>query len=77
MSLNLVFVAGEGYVEEFLVFPELPECNADVGFEVIPSQAKLLICHIEILDRDSQLLTRSSSFVFCVTLKHLARMVSA
>ena len=56
MSLNLVFVAGEGHVEEFLVFPKFPECNADVGREVIPSQAKLLICHIVVLDRDFQLL---------------------
>ena len=48
VSLDLVFVADKSYVEEIFLLPELSECNADVGFEVRPSQTKLLICHLQI-----------------------------
>ena len=49
VSLDLVFVADKSYVEEIFLLPELSECNANVGFEVRPSQTKLLICHLQCL----------------------------
>ena len=48
VSLDLVFIADESYVEEVILPPQLSECNANVGFEVCPAQKKLLICHLQI-----------------------------
>ena len=49
VSLDLVFIADKSDVEEVFLFSELSECNADVGFEIVPPQTKLLICHLQCL----------------------------
>ena len=47
VSLDLIFITGEGHIKEVLVVPQLPKGNTDVGLKVIPSQTKLLISHGE------------------------------
>ena len=42
VRLHLLVVAGESHVKEVFVFPQLPECDADVCFKVVPSKAELL-----------------------------------
>ena len=74
VSLDLVLVTGKSYIIKALVFPELPQCTADVWFEIGPSQTELLICHHE--------MSLSSKFSFrlflqCGTLKPSSQMIKA
>ena len=45
VSLDLVFIADKSYVEEVILPPQLSECNADVGFEVVPPKTELFRRH--------------------------------
>ena len=67
MSLYLAFIADKSHVEEVFLLPEFFECNADIGFEVSPSQTKLFICHLHVslftFERDSETLSKTYSLV--------------
>jgi len=43
VGLQLLIIAGKSDIEEILVFAELTERAADVGLEVIPPKAELLL----------------------------------
>ena len=45
VGLHLVVVTRQSDIKEVLLFTQLAECNADVGFEVVPPQTKLFRRH--------------------------------
>ena len=45
VGLHLVVVTRQSDIEEVLFFAQLPECNADVGFKVVPPETELFRRH--------------------------------
>ena len=47
MRLDLLIITGECYIKEVFVFSELTERDADVTFEVIPTEAEFFVPHLD------------------------------
>ena len=41
VGLHLVVVTRQSDIKEVLFFSQLPECNANVGFEIVPPETEL------------------------------------